>query len=125
MLTDKWSQHLSVKAPQTCLGEGAGTHPTLGGGNLCLQDVGVVLGGRGRPGVDCRRDEETFRGGANTGDHRPPGDKRNKTMERIVCGTYGSSETWTCPSRHHSAVGTPAVPAGGAAPSPGRSPSGR
>lgn len=47
-------------------GVGAGTHPALGSGDLCLQDVRVVLGGRGRPGVDCRRDEGTFRGGANT-----------------------------------------------------------
>lgn len=43
----------------------------------------------------------------------------------ISAVTHSSSATWTWPSTRRWAGGTPAVPGGASAPSPGRSPSGR
>lgn len=53
-----------------------------------------------------------------------PAETTTKLRKKHESGTHDSSETWTCPSRRRSAAGTPAAPAGDAAPSPGRSPSG-
>lgn len=46
-------------------------------------------------------------------------------VKLVSCCTHGWSARWTCPSRRRWAAGTPAAPGGAAAPSPGRSPSGR
>lgn len=51
--------------------------------------------------------------------------KSDRRRFLISAVTHSSSATWTCPSMRRWAGGTPAVPGGASAPSPGRSPSGR
>lgn len=51
--------------------------------------------------------------------------KSDRRRFLISAVTHSSSATWTCPSTRRWAGGTPAVPGGASAPSPGRSPSGR